>query len=152
MFNCQKPSTMNHHDLMILRYFNIQGWDGFSVDKNLDDFNPTRWWLCGGRSVQMLRMVNKTTVFNKFLRHHGLENRVQTRSKKNVTSGGRRPARVYQEQVICMVQNDEGTQSRWGPTSCSTANIYDLGNKEEIGEEAYEHLGLQKQLRNQTHE
>lgn len=33
---------MNFQDLMILRYMNVQSGNGFSVNKKLDGYNPTR--------------------------------------------------------------------------------------------------------------
>ena len=63
----QKSSTMNHHDLMILRYMNVQSGNGFSVDKNLNGYNPTREaYAVGGASDSCECVYNDDLSFNKF--------------------------------------------------------------------------------------
>ena len=58
---------MNHHDLMILRYMNVQSGNGFSVDKNLDGYNPTREaYAVGGASDSCECVDNNLLSFNQF--------------------------------------------------------------------------------------
>ena len=60
-------SEMKHHDLMLLRYMNVQSGNGFSVDKNLDDYNPTREaYAVGGASDSCECVCNDDLSFNKF--------------------------------------------------------------------------------------
>ena len=63
----QKPSTMNHHDLMILRYMNVQSGNGFSVDENLKGYNPTREAYAVGGATESVECVdNDLLSFNTF--------------------------------------------------------------------------------------
>ena len=60
-------STMNHHDLMILRYMNVQSGNGFSVDKDLRGYNPTREaYAVGGASDSCECVYNDDLSFNTF--------------------------------------------------------------------------------------
>ena len=60
-------STMDYQNLMILRYMNVQSGNGFSVDKNLDGFNPTREaYAVGGASDSCECVYNDDLSFNKF--------------------------------------------------------------------------------------
>ena len=52
---------------MILRYMNVQSGNGFSVDKNLDGYNPTREaYAVGGASDSCECVYNDDLSFNKF--------------------------------------------------------------------------------------
>ena len=58
---------MNHHDLMLLRYMNVQSGNGFSVDKNLDGYNPlVEAYAVGGASDSCECVYNDDLSFNKF--------------------------------------------------------------------------------------
>jgi hypothetical protein len=63
----QTSSTMDYQNLMILRYMNVQSGNGFSVDKNLDGYNPTREAYAVGGATDSVEMVdNDDLSFNKF--------------------------------------------------------------------------------------
>ena len=63
----QNSSKMKHHDLMLLRYMNVQSGNGFSVDKDLNGFNPTREaYAVGGASDSCECVYNDDLSFNKF--------------------------------------------------------------------------------------
>ena len=52
---------------MILRYMNVQSGNGFSVDKNLDGYNPTREaYAVGGATESCECVYNDDLSFNKF--------------------------------------------------------------------------------------
>lgn len=58
---------MNHHDLMILRYMNVQSGNGFSVDKDLKGYNPlVEAYAVGGASDSCECVYNDDLSFNKF--------------------------------------------------------------------------------------
>ena len=55
------------NDLMLVRYMNVQSGNGFSVDKNLDGYNPTREaYAVGGASDSCECVYNDDLSFNKF--------------------------------------------------------------------------------------
>ena len=63
----QNSSTMKHHDLMLLRYMNVQSGNGFSVDKDLDGYNPTREAYAVGGATDSVEMVdNNLLSYNTF--------------------------------------------------------------------------------------
>ena len=63
----QISSTMDFQNLMILRYMNVQSGNGFSVDKDLNGFNPTREaYAVGGASDSCECVYNDDLSFNKF--------------------------------------------------------------------------------------
>ena len=63
----QKSSTMKHHDLMLLRYMNVQSGNGFSVDKDLNGYNPTREAYAVGGATDSVEMVdNNLLSYNNF--------------------------------------------------------------------------------------
>ena len=52
---------------MLLRYMNVQSGNGFSVDKNLDGYNPTREAYAVGGATESVEMVdNNLLSFNHF--------------------------------------------------------------------------------------
>ena len=52
---------------MILRYMNVQSGNGFSVDKDLNGYNPTREaYAVGGASDSCECVYNDDLSFNKF--------------------------------------------------------------------------------------
>ena len=52
---------------MILRYMNVQSGNGFSVDKNLNGYNPTREaYAVGGASDSVEMIDNNLLSFNTF--------------------------------------------------------------------------------------
>lgn len=54
-------------DLMLVRYLNVQSGNGFSVDKNLDGYNPTREaYAVGGASDSCECVYNDDLSFNTF--------------------------------------------------------------------------------------
>ena len=54
-------------DLMLLRYLNVQSGNGFSVDKDLKGYNPTREaYAVGGASDSCECVYNDDLSFNKF--------------------------------------------------------------------------------------
>jgi len=58
---------MKHHDLMLLRYMNVQSGNGFSVDKDLDGYNPTREAYAVGGATDSVEMVdNNLLSYNAF--------------------------------------------------------------------------------------
>ena len=58
---------MNHHDLMLLRYMNVQSGNGFSVDKDLNGYNPTREAYAVGGATESVECVdNDLLSFNAF--------------------------------------------------------------------------------------
>ena len=58
---------MNHHDLMILRYMNVQSGNGFSVDKDLNGYNPlVEAYAVGGASDSCECVYNDDLSFNTF--------------------------------------------------------------------------------------
>ena len=55
------------NDLMLLRYLNVQSGNGFSVDKNLNGYNPTREAYAVGGAADSVEMVdNELLSFNYF--------------------------------------------------------------------------------------
>jgi len=55
------------NDLMVMRYLNVQNGNGFSVDKNLNDYLPTREaYAVGGASDSCECVYNDDLSFNKF--------------------------------------------------------------------------------------
>lgn len=62
----QKLSTMKN-DPMLVRYLDVQNYDGFSVDKDLNGFNPTREaYAVGGATESVECVYNDDLSFNKF--------------------------------------------------------------------------------------
>ena len=60
-------STMDYQNLMILRYMNVQSGNGFSVDKDLNGYNPTREaYAVGGASDSCEMVDNNLLSFNQF--------------------------------------------------------------------------------------
>ena len=60
-------SNMGFQDLMILRYMNVQSGNGFSVDKNLNGYNPlVEAYAVGGASDSCECVYNDDLSFNKF--------------------------------------------------------------------------------------
>ena len=60
-------STMDFHNLMILRYMNVQSGNGFSVDKDLKGYNPlVEAYAVGGASDSCECVYNDDLSFNKF--------------------------------------------------------------------------------------
>ena len=58
---------MKHHDLMLLRYMNVQSGNGFSVDKDLNGYNPTREAYAVGGATDSVEMVdNNLLSYNAF--------------------------------------------------------------------------------------
>ena len=58
---------MNHHDLMILRYMNVQSGNGFSVDKDLKGYNPlVEAYAVGGACDSCECVYNDDLSFNTF--------------------------------------------------------------------------------------
>lgn len=63
----QNSSTMKHHDLMLLRYMNVQSGNGFSVDKDLNGYNPTREaYAVGGAADSVECVDNNLLSYNAF--------------------------------------------------------------------------------------
>jgi hypothetical protein len=55
------------NDLMVMRYLEVQSGKGFSVDKNLNDYLPTREaYAVGGASDSCECVYNDDLSFNKF--------------------------------------------------------------------------------------
>jgi len=58
---------MKQHDLMLLRYMNVQSGNGFSVDKDLNGYNPTREAYAVGGATDSVEMVdNNLLSYNTF--------------------------------------------------------------------------------------
>jgi len=58
---------MKQHDLMLLRYMNVQSGNGFSVDKDLDGYNPSREAYAVGGATDSVEMVdNNLLSYNTF--------------------------------------------------------------------------------------
>ena len=58
---------MKNHDLMLLRYMNVQSGNGFSVDKDLNDYKPTREAYAVGGATESVECVdNDLLSFNAF--------------------------------------------------------------------------------------
>ena len=58
---------MKNHDLMLLRYINVQSGNGFSVDKDLKGYNPTREAYAVGGATDSVEMVdNNLLSYNTF--------------------------------------------------------------------------------------
>ena len=92
---------MNHHDLMILRYMNVQSGNGFSVDKDLKGYNPTREaYAVGGASDSCECVYNDDLSFNKFKSIMDLK--IEFMERENERWG------VPLMQVIGAWVNDEG--------------------------------------------
>jgi ornithine cyclodeaminase/alanine dehydrogenase-like protein (mu-crystallin family) len=54
-------------DLMLLRYLNVQSGNGFSVDKDLDGYSPTREAYAVGGATESVECVdNNLLSFNAF--------------------------------------------------------------------------------------
>tara|TARA_R100001086_G_C11798465_1_gene248224 strand:- start:347 stop:799 length:453 start_codon:yes stop_codon:yes gene_type:complete len=66
--NSSKMSkNMSYPELMALRYFNVQSGNGFSVDKNLKGYNPTREAYAVGGATDSVEMVdNDLLSYNNF--------------------------------------------------------------------------------------
>lgn len=55
------------NDLMVMRYLKVQNGKGFSVDKNLNDYFPTREAYAVGGATDSVEMVdNNLLSFNAF--------------------------------------------------------------------------------------
>ena len=92
---------MNHHDLMILRYMNVQSGNGFSVDKDLNGYNPTREaYAVGGASDSCECVYNDDLSFNKF--RSIMDLKIEFMERENERWG------VPLMQVIGAWVNDEG--------------------------------------------
>ena len=97
---------MNHHDLMILRYMNVQSGNGFSVDKNLDGYNPTREaYAVGGATESCECVYNDDLSFNKF--KYIMDLKIEFMEQKERYFRNVDPLGNYQ-QVIGAWVNDEG--------------------------------------------
>jgi len=60
-------SEMDFQNLMLLRYMNVQSGNGFSVDKDLNGYSPTREAYAVGGATDSVEMVdNNDLSFNKF--------------------------------------------------------------------------------------
>ena len=58
---------MDYQNLMVLRYLNVQSGNGFSVDKNLNGYNPTREaYAVGGACDSCECVYNDDLSFNTF--------------------------------------------------------------------------------------
>lgn len=58
---------MDFQNLMILRYMNVQSGNGFSVDKDLNGYNPTREAYAVGGATESVECVdNDLLSFNHF--------------------------------------------------------------------------------------
>jgi hypothetical protein len=58
---------MSYPELLALRYFNVQSGNGFSVDKNLKGYNPTREAYAVGGATDSVEMVdNDLLSYNTF--------------------------------------------------------------------------------------
>ena len=58
---------MSYPELMALRYFNVQSGNGFSVDKDLKGYNPTREAYAVGGATDSVEMVdNDLLSYNNF--------------------------------------------------------------------------------------
>ena len=58
---------MKNHDLMLLRYRHVQSGNGFSVDKDLNGYNPTREAYAVGGAADSVEMVdNNLLSYNAF--------------------------------------------------------------------------------------
>ena len=58
---------MKHHDLMLLRYMNVQSGNGFSVDKDLNGYNPlVEAYAVGGATDSVEMIDNKLLSYNTF--------------------------------------------------------------------------------------
>ena len=62
-----KHIIMENYDLMLLRYMNVQSGNGFSVDKDLNGYNPTREAYAVGGAADSVEMVdNNLLSYNAF--------------------------------------------------------------------------------------
>jgi hypothetical protein len=94
-------STMDYQNLMILRYMNVQSGNGFSVDKDLNGFNPTREaYAVGGASDSCECVYNDDLSFNKF--REIMDLKIEFMKRENEKWG------VPLMQVIGAWVNDEG--------------------------------------------
>ena len=92
---------MDYQNLMILRYMNVQSGNGFSVDKNLDGYNPTREaYAVGGASDSCECVDNDDLSFNKF--REIMDLKIEFMKRENEKWG------VPLMQVIGAWVNDEG--------------------------------------------
>ena len=58
---------MSYPELLALRYFNVQSGNGFSVDKDLKGYNPTREAYAVGGATDSVEMVdNNLLSYNAF--------------------------------------------------------------------------------------
>ena len=58
---------MSYPELLALRYFNVQSGNGFSVDKDLKGYNPTREAYAVGGATDSVEMVdNNLLSYNNF--------------------------------------------------------------------------------------
>ena len=58
---------MDYQNLMVLRYLNVQSGNGFSVDKDLNGYNPTREaYAVGGACDSCECVYNDDLSFNTF--------------------------------------------------------------------------------------
>ena len=97
----QISSTMDFQNLMILRYMNVQSGNGFSVDKDLNGFNPTREaYAVGGASDSCECVYNDDLSFNKF--RSIMDLKIEFMERENEKWG------VPLMQVIGAWVNDEG--------------------------------------------
>tara|TARA_R100001126_G_scaffold7917_1_gene4177 strand:+ start:53 stop:517 length:465 start_codon:yes stop_codon:yes gene_type:complete len=66
--NSSKMSkNMSYPELLALRYFNVQSGNGFSVDKDLKGYNPTREAYAVGGATDSVEMVdNDLLSYNNF--------------------------------------------------------------------------------------
>ena len=62
-----KHIIMENYDLMLLRYMNVQSGNGFSVDKDLNGYNPTREaYAVGGAADSVECVDNNLLSYNAF--------------------------------------------------------------------------------------
>ena len=92
---------MKHHDLMLLRYMNVQSGNGFSVDKDLKGYNPlVEAYAVGGACDSCECVYNDDLSFNKFKSIMDLK--IEFMERENERWG------VPLMQVIGAWVNDEG--------------------------------------------
>ena len=99
-------STMDFQNLMILRYMNVQSGNGFSVDKDLNGYNPlVEAYAVGGASDSCECVYNDDLSFNKF--REIMELNIEFIEKNERYFRNENPIGKYQ-QVIGAWVNDEG--------------------------------------------
>ena len=93
------------NDLMTLRYFNVQSGNGFSVDKDLNGYNPPREAYAVGGATDSVEMVdNNLLSYNAF--RFTMELNIEFMEKNERYFRNEDPLGNYQQVIGAWVNDD----------------------------------------------